>query len=129
VAVTPDELGSAWDGSKVHLPLRTHFNEKLFGEPYCHVDMTFDFPRLVSHAAKSRNLRAGAIVGSGTISNLDRSRGSSCLAEKRMLEKIESGEIKTSFMKHGDRVSIEMLHDSGQSIFGAIDQKVVIQGE
>lgn len=129
VAVTPEELGDAWDGGKIHLPLTTHYNEELFGEPFCHVDMTFDFPRLISHAARSRNLGAGTIIGSGTISNLDRSRGSSCLAEKRMLEKIESGEFKTPFMKHGDRVRIEMFDKEGNSIFGAIDQVVKVVGK
>jgi len=129
VALTPEELGDAWDGGKIHLPLTTHYNEELFGEPFCHVDMTFDFPRLISHAARSRNLGAGTIIGSGTISNLDRSRGSSCLAEKRMLEKIESGEFKTPFMKHGDRVRIEMFDNSGNSIFGAIDQVVKVVGK
>ena len=127
VAVTPEELGDSWDGGKITLPLTTHLNGELFGEPFCHVDMTFDFPRLISHAAKSRNLRAGTIIGSGTISNLDRSRGSSCLAEKRMLEKIETGEMKTPFMKDGDQVRIEMFDSDGNSIFGAIDQKVVIE--
>ena len=127
VAVTPDELGEHWDGGKVHLPLTTHLNGELFGEPFCHIDMTFDFPALIAHAARSRNLRAGTIIGSGTISNLDRSRGSSCLAEKRMLEKIETGEMTTPFMRHGDRVRIEMLDAKGHSIFGAINQKVVIK--
>lgn len=127
VAVTPDELGEHWDGGKVHLPLTTHLNGELFGEPFCHIDMTFDFPALIAHAARSRNLRAGTIIGSGTISNLDRSRGSSCLAEKRMLEKIETGEMTTPFMRHGDRVRIEMLDSKGYSIFGAINQKVVIK--
>ena len=127
LAVTPDELGDCWDGGKISLPLTTHLNGDLFGEPFCHVDMTFDFPTLISHAARSRNLRAGTIIGSGTISNLDRSRGSSCLAEKRMLEKIETGEMITPFMKHGDRVRIEMLNAQGNSVFGAIDQQVVIK--
>ncbi|PIE18052.1 MAG: 2-keto-4-pentenoate hydratase [Proteobacteria bacterium] len=125
VAVTPDELGDAWREGMVHLPLRTSLNGERFGEPEAGVDMTFNFPRLVSHAAKSRHLCAGTIVGSGTISNVDRSRGSSCLAERRMLEKIESGEMKTPFMSFGDRVRIEMLDAAGESIFGAIDQQIV----
>jgi len=98
VAVTPDELGDAWDGGKVRLPLVTHINDSLFGEPDAGTDMTFDFTRLISHAAKTRYLGAGTIIGSGTVSNLDRSSGSSCLAEKRMLEKIEHGEPKTHFL-------------------------------
>ncbi len=125
VAVTPDELGAAWDGGKVNLPLVTHLNGELFGQPNAGVDMTFDFPQLVSHAAKSRPLTAGCIIGSGTVSNVDRSAGSSCLAEKRMLEIIDEGAAKTPFMQFGDRVRIEMLDGEGQSIFGAIDQQVV----
>jgi fumarylacetoacetate (FAA) hydrolase len=125
VAVTPDELGDVWKENKVHLPLVTTLNGELFGKPHAGVDMTFDFARLVSHAAKSRHLCAGTIVGSGTISNSDRSVGSSCLAERRMLEKIEKGEMKTPFMRFGDRVRIEMFDQSGASIFGAIDQQVV----
>ncbi|AZZ90387.1 FAA hydrolase family protein [Hahella sp. KA22] len=124
VAVTPDELGDAWDGGKVHLPLITHLNDKLLGQPNAGIDMTFDFPTLVAHAAKTRPLSAGAIVGSGTVSNKDRSTGSSCLAEVRMLEIIESGAPKTPFMRFGDQVRIEMLDKQGRSIFGAIDQKV-----
>ncbi|MCJ8345523.1 fumarylacetoacetate hydrolase family protein, partial [bacterium] len=126
VAVTPDELGDAWDGKKVSLALRTHYNGELFGEPLCHEDMTFDFPQLLAHAAKTRHLGAGTIIGSGTISNVDRSKGSSCLAEKRMLEKIETGEFVTPFMKDGETVKIEMLDRSGDSIFGAVDHKVKI---
>jgi fumarylacetoacetate (FAA) hydrolase len=124
VAVTPDELGDSWDGKKLHLPLVTHLNGELFGEPNCGIDMTFDFPTIVAHAAKTRPLSAGAIVGSGTISNVDRSSGSSCLAEKRMLEIIESGKPQTAFMQFGDQVRIEMFNQQGQSIFGAIDQVV-----
>ncbi len=125
VAVTPDELGDAWDGMKVHLPIYSHINNELFGKPNAGVDMTFDFPTLIAHAAKTRYLRAGCIIGSGTVSNLDRSQGSSCLAEKRMLEKINKGNITTPFLQFGDRVKIEMLDNNGQSIFGAIDQQVV----
>lgn len=125
VAVTPDELESAWKDGKVHLPLRTQLNGENFGQPNAGIDMTFSFPRLVSHAAKSRYLCAGTIVGSGTISNQDRSAGSSCLAERRMLEIIDSGSAKTSFMKYGDRVKIEMLNTKDENIFGAIDQKIV----
>lgn len=125
VAVTPDELGDRWDGKKVHLPLRTELNQQLFGEPNAGVDMTFDFPQLIAHAAKTRAMGAGSIIGSGTVSNLDRSKGSSCLAEKRMLETIADGKPSTPFLQYGDRVRIEMLDESGNSIFGAIDQKVV----
>jgi fumarylacetoacetate (FAA) hydrolase len=125
VAVTPDELGDAWDGSKVNLPLITDYNGKRFGNPDAGTDMTFDFCDLVAHAAKSRTLGAGTVIGSGTVSNLDRSRGSSCLAEVRMLETIDTGSPQTSFMKFGDQVRIEMLDGEGQSIFGSIDQRVV----
>lgn len=125
VAITPDELGEAWDGKKLHLPLTTHLNGEMFGEPNCGVDMTFYFPTIVAHAAKTRPLSAGCVVGSGTISNYDRSKGSSCLAEKRMLEIIADGKPSTSFMKFGDTVKIEMFDADGVSIFGAIDQKVV----
>lgn len=124
VAVTPAELGHAWDGGKVHLPLLTTLNGTSFGKPNAGVDMTFDFPTLIAHAAKTRHLAAGTILGSGTVSNVDRSSGSSCLAEKRMIETIEKGKPETSFLKFGDRVRIEMLDSKGRSIFGAIDQKV-----
>lgn len=126
VAVTPDELGHAWDGKKVHLPLHTWFNNKLFGAPDAGVDMTFDFPTLIAHAAKTRKLGAGTIIGSGTVSNYDRSKGSSCIAEVRMLETLQHGKPVTSFMKAGDTVRIEMLDDANQSIFGAIDQTVTL---
>lgn len=125
VAVTPDELGEAWDGGKVTLPLVTHVNGQLFGKPNAGIDMTFDFPTLIAHAAKTRSLCAGTIVGSGTVSNLDRSSGSSCIAERRSLEQIEVGKPRTPFLKFGDRVRIEMLDAAGASIFGAIDQRVV----
>jgi fumarylacetoacetate (FAA) hydrolase len=125
VAVTPDELGTAWDGGKVNLPLTVHVNGALFGQPQAGVDMTFDFPRLIEHITKTRNAVAGTIVGSGTISNYDRSRGSACLAERRTLEQIEQGKPVTPFLKFGDRVRIEMLDAAGRSIFGAIDQQVV----
>jgi len=125
VAVTPDELGARWEDSKVHLPLITHLNGELFGRPNAGVDMTFNFSQLVSHVAKTRPLGAGAIIGSGTISNYDRSAGSSCLAEKRMLEVIAEGKATTPFMRFGDTVRIEMLDDNDVTIFGSIDQKVV----
>ena len=125
VAVTPDELGDAWDGGKVRLPLLTHLNGELFGRPDAGIDMTFDFPRLIEHVTLTRRLGAGAIVGSGTVSNYDRSLGSSCVAERRMLEQVEHGRPTTPFLHYGDRVRIEMLDRNGRSIFGAIDQKVV----
>ncbi len=124
VAVTPDELGDAWRDGKLHRPLVTHFNGDLFGDPECGEDMQFSFGELVAHAAKTRFLAAGTIVGSGTIANQDESRGASCLAEKRVLEIIRDGEATTPFMKFGDRVRIEMFDDEGASIFGAIDQEV-----
>lgn len=129
VAVTPDELGDSWDGRKVNLPLVTHLNGQLFGAPEAGIDMTFDFPALIAHAAKSRPLGAGTIIGSGTVSNYDRSKGSSCLAEKRMLEIIANGKPSTPFMKAGDQVRIEMFDKHNQSIFGAIDQAVIAISE
>lgn len=125
VAVTPDELGDAWRDGKVHLPLVSHINGAHFGAPDAGVDMTFGFPRLIAHAARTRRLGAGAIVGSGTVSNYDRSRGSSCLAERRTLELLAEGRPKTPFLHFGDRVRIEMFDAAGRSIFGAIDQRVV----
>jgi fumarylacetoacetate (FAA) hydrolase len=124
VAVTPDELGSAWDGGKVSLPIVSHINGKLFGKPNAGVDLYFDFPRLISYAATTRPLGAGTIVGSGTVSNRDLSTGSSCIQEKRMLEKIEFGEMRTTHLKFGDTVRIEMFNEKGDSVFGAIDQQV-----
>jgi len=125
VAVTPDELGPAWDGRKLALPLVSQLNGQEFGRPDAGVDMTFDFPTLIAHAARTRALGAGTIVGSGTVSNRDRSVGSSCIAEVRMIETIEEGAPKTPFLRFGDRVRIEMLDADGRSIFGAIDQRVV----
>jgi len=135
VAVTPEELGSHWQDAKLHLPLVSHLNGKLFGKPNAGVDMTFDFGQLVAHAAKTRHLGAGAIIGSGTVSNKqgtdygtsidEGGLGYSCIAEVRMIETIRDGAPKTSFMKFGDQIRIEMLDDQGQSIFGAIEQQVV----
>jgi fumarylacetoacetate (FAA) hydrolase len=124
VAVTPDELGPHWRDGKVHLPLEVTLNGQLFGSPNAGVDMTFSFPQLIAHAAKTRELEAGSIIGSGTISNADRRCGSACIAERRMLETIETGAPHTPFMRFGDRVRIEMKLPDGNSIFGAIDQKV-----
>lgn len=125
VAVTPDELGPAWRDSRVHLPLVSRINDRDFGRPEAGVDMTFNFAQLISHVTKTRRLGAGAIIGSGTVSNYDRSRGSSCLAEKRTLEQLESGSPKTPFLKFGDRVSIEMIDAAGRNIFGTLDNRVV----
>ncbi len=124
VAVTPDELGNAWRGSKVNHPLETRLNGQLVGRPNAGADMQFDFSRLVSHAAKTRPLSAGTIIGSGTVSNADVTAGISCLAERRVLEIIESGNATTPFLHYGDRVQIDMYDESGQSIFGSIDQVV-----
>jgi fumarylacetoacetate (FAA) hydrolase len=124
VAITPDELGTDWDGKRVHLNLSSYLNKKLYGEPNAGVDMTFSFPELVQHAAKTRTLCAGSIIGSGTVSNVDRSKGSSCIAEQRMLEIIKSGTAESPFMGFGDTIRIEMLDKKGNSLFGAIDQAV-----
>lgn len=124
IAVTPDELGQHWDNERVHLPLLSHLNGQLFGQPNAGVDMTFGFPTLVAHAAKTRQLAAGSIIGSGTVSNVDRTKGSSCIAEKRMLEILSHGKPMTPFMRFGDVIRIEMNDEYGQSIFGAIEQTV-----
>jgi len=135
VAVTPDELGAAWDGKRLHLPLRSTLNGALFGCPDAGTDMTFDFPTLIAHAAKTRALCAGTIIGSGTVSNRDADggpgklvseggRGYSCIAERRMVETIATGAAVTPFLGKGDRVRIEMLDETGVSIFGTIDQTV-----
>ena len=124
VFVTPDELGDAWQGNKVHLPLLTHINGAWFGAPEAGIDMQFDFAQLVAHAAKTRPLSAGTIVGSGTVANEDTSRGASCFAEKRTVETLETGKPITPFMKYGDVVRIEMRSRDGQDIFGAIEQRI-----
>jgi fumarylacetoacetate (FAA) hydrolase len=126
VAVTPDELGEAWDGRTVHLPLVCQVNGKEFGRPDAGRDMNFDFPALIAHAARTRALAAGSIVGSGTVSNRNPEIvGSCCIAERRMLETIAEGAPKTPFLRFGDRVRIEMFDAEGRSVFGAIDQQVV----
>jgi len=134
VAVTPDELGDAWRGGKLHLPLNSYLNGTKFGEPNAGVDMTFNFPSLVAHAAKTRPLGAGAIIGSGTVSNKTDGEptkpigeggvGYSCIAEIRMIETINDGGPKTPFMKFGDTVRIAMADEQGNDIFGSIDQTV-----
>ena len=135
VAVTPDELGSAWRDGKVHLPLLASINGKLLGKPNAGIDMTFSFPQLIAHAAKTRHLAAGSIVGSGTVSNKGEGgpgkpveqggAGYTCLAELRTIETILEGKPKTPFLAFGDRVRLEMMDERGQSIFGAIDQQVL----
>ncbi len=124
VAITPDELEQSWDGKRLHLPLCSYLNAELFGQPNAGMDMTFSFPELIEHAAKTRALSAGTIIGSGTVSNVDRSKGSSCIAEKRMLEIIEQGHAQTPFMHFGDTLRIEMHNLQGKSLFGAIEQTV-----
>jgi len=124
VAATPDELGAAWRGGKVHLPLRSAWNGRPVGQPDAGVDMAFNFPQLIAHLCKTRNARAGSIVGSGTVSNRDASTGYSCIAEQRCLETIEHGEPVTNFMRFGDTIRIEMLDEAGKSVFGAIEQTV-----
>jgi len=124
VAVTPDELGTAWTGGRVELPLQVKRNGQWFGQPNGK-EMTFDFFRLIEHAAYSRRLRAGTIVGSGTMSNASRSAGSACIAERRAIETLDQGRAKTPFLRFGERVRIEMFDAAQHSIFGAIDQRYV----
>ena len=124
VAVTPDELGAAWDGKRVHLPLRIEVNGELLGEPNAGKDMQFHFARLIEHAAKTRPLRAGTVIGSGTVSNRDRKTGAGCLFERRAEEIIKKGEPQTPFLKYGDKVRLEMRDAEGRSIFGIIEQQV-----
>jgi fumarylacetoacetate (FAA) hydrolase len=124
VFVTPDELGDAWRGSKVHLALTSHINGQWFGAPEAGDDMQFSFADLVAHAAKTRPLSAGTIVGSGTIANKDEGKGASCLAERRTLETLKGGKPVTPFLKFGDTVRIEMFDRTGTSVFGAIEQRI-----
>ena len=134
LAVTPDELGAAWDGGKLNLPLLSFLNGRPFGQPDAGRDMTFEFPALIAHAARTRTLAAGSIVGSGTVSNkqgtehgsaiADGGAGYSCIAELRMIETIRDGAPSTPFMAAGDRIRIDMLDAAGRSIFGAVDQRV-----
>ena len=124
VLVTPDELGEHWRGNKLHLPLLTHINGQWFGAPEAGEDMQFDFSQLVAHAARTRPLAAGTIVGSGTIANQDVARGASCFAEQRTVETLRDGKPSTPFMKFGDTVRIEMLDRDGRSLFGAIEQRI-----
>ena len=124
VAVTPDELGPAWAGGKVHLPVQVHWNDRRVGLPEAGEDMQFHFGELIAHLAQTRRVRAGSIVGAGTVSNVDATHGYACIAEKRALEIIDSGAPKTAFMQHGDRVRIEVKGRDGLSLFGAIEQRV-----
>ena len=124
VCVTPNELGKAWQNGRVHLPLLVNYNKEFFGKANAK-EMHFHFGQIISHVARTRDIQPGSIIGSGTVSNEDPSVGSSCLAEKRMIEQIKLGEIKTPFMKVGDTISIEMKDENGQSIFGEINQRVV----
>ena len=124
VFVTPDELGDAWRGDKLHLPMRTWINGQWFGEAECGVDMQFDFAQLVAHAAKTRPLTAGTIVGSGTIANEDTGKGASCLAEQRTVETLRDGKPSTPFLKYGDTIRIEITDHADASIFGAIEQRI-----
>jgi fumarylacetoacetate (FAA) hydrolase len=125
VAVTPDELGSAWQGGRVHLAVESRWNGKRVGLCHAGPEMTFHFGQLIAHIAKTRNVRAGSVVGSGTISNKDWACGVSCIAERRAIETIQSGKPQTEFMQFGHSIRIEMLDAAGHSVFGAIDQKVV----
>ena len=124
LAITPDELGASWKEGRVHLPLNVTYNGEFFGKANAK-EMFFNFGELIAHAAKTRNLCAGTIVGSGTVSNESPEAGSSCLAEKRMIEKINEGEFKTEFMKAGDQIKINMLDLNNKNLFGDINQKVV----
>ena len=135
VAVTPEELGDHWQEGKLHLPLLSTYNGKLFGKPNAGVDMTFNFGQLIAHAAKTRRLGAGAVIGSGTVSNKQGTEhgstveeggvGYSCIAEIRMIETIRDGKPITQFMQFGDTIRMEVLDEQGQSLFGAIDQQVI----
>jgi fumarylacetoacetate (FAA) hydrolase len=125
IAATPDELAGAWHDGKLHLPLVSQVNGEPLGRPNAGVDMSFGFYELLAHAARTRRLGAGTILGSGTVANRDPARGCSCLAERRTLEVLEYGAARTPFLKFGDRVRIEMCSESGASIFGALDQQVV----
>ena len=124
VLVTPDELGDAWRGNKLHLPLETRVNGVWLGAPEAGVDMQFDFSQLIAHAARTRPLVAGTLVGSGTIANHDTTRGASCFAEQRVVEALRDGQPSTPFMAFGDLVRIEMFDGNGASVFGAIEQRI-----
>ena len=122
--MTLDELGDAWFDGKLNLPLTVHLNDQLFGNANAGHDMNFNFPTLISHAAKTRALSSGTLIGSGTVSNYDDSKGYSCLVEKRVTEIIEAGEATTPFLSYGDKLSIEIFDHRGDTIFGSIEQIV-----
>ena len=124
LALTPDELGEAWHGGKLHLPLEVHVNDLLLGKPNAGVDMTFSFYRLISHAARTKGLSAGTIVSAGTVSNKDKAVGQACLVEKRVLETLKKGEPSTPFLKFGDSLRVEMFDATGATVFGAIEQRI-----
>ena len=124
MALTIDELGEAWQNGRVHLPLDVRYNGQFFGKANAK-EMHFHFGQLIAHAAKTRDLAAGSLIGSGTVANEDPTAGSSCLAEKRMLEQIELGSPKTAFMRENETIEIEMKNKNGESLFGRIFQKVV----
>ncbi len=128
VALTPDELGEAWDGKRIHLPLRIEVNGERLGEPDAGKDMQFHFPRLIEHAAATRPLPAGTVIGSGTVSNRDRRHGAGCLFERRAEEIIKGGEAETPFLRYGDTVKLEMRDAEGAPLFGTIEQKVSAPG-
>lgn len=125
VAVTPDELGSAWRDGRIHMRLDVQWNDRRFGSPHGG-EMSFGFGQLIAHAARTRRLSAGCIIGSGTVSNQSRDAGSACIAERRMIEKIDLGEIRTDFMRFGDRIRMQAMFDEGHAgPFGRIEQRVV----
>jgi fumarylacetoacetate (FAA) hydrolase len=124
VAVRPDELGTAWRDGRIHLPLHIEWNGAWFGHPNGS-EMNFSFYELIAHAAKTRRLRAGTIIGSGTVSNADRSVGSACISERRVIELLDEGATKTNFLRFGDVVRMEVFDDAGRSVFGAIKQRVI----
>ena len=125
VAITPDELGDAWQGGRVHLTLQSTWNGRRVGMCEAGPEMAFHFGQLIAHIAQTRNVRAGSIVGSGTVSNQDWAKGYSCIAEKRCIETLQDGAPRTEYMRYGDTIRIEMKGKDGQSLFGAIDQQVV----
>lgn len=129
VAVTPDELGPHWDGAKLSLPIVSRINGRLMGQPNAGVDMFFTYPQLIAHAARTRKLGAGTIIGAGSVSNQDESAGFGCIAEARIHEEMHEGRASTPFLRSGDRVSIDMRNPAGESIFGAIDQPIRMQAQ
>lgn len=127
VVVTPDEAGAYWDGRRLSMTMECVLNDRLIGRPNTGKDMAFDFPEIISRAAMHRPFGAGAVLGAGTVSNRDKNVGSACLAEVRMYEQIEMGEPRTPYLKHGDKLRIDVIDDEGASMFGAIEHQVVQQ--